>query len=82
MAAGSVGLIESEEFEEGSFSTYGPSLAAFASGLESGTGCQVFAIGIQPKQTTRPATLSPEVEEACYGLVELIATLLPPPIED
>lgn len=78
MATGSLGLIESEEFEEASFSTRGVPLAKFAAGLEGETGCQVFAIGIQPKQMARNARLSPEVEEACYGLVELIATVLPP----
>jgi len=74
---GSLGLIESEEFGESSFSTHNPSMAPFATFLETDTNCLVFAIGIQPKQTSLDATLSPEVEEACYGLVDLIATVLP-----
>jgi len=78
IAPGGLGLIESEEFGEASFSTHSPSMAPFAMSLETDTHCQVFAIGIQPRQTTLNAVLSPEVEEACYGLVDLIATVLPP----
>lgn len=76
-AAGSLGLIESEELGEASFATHGASLAPFAASLEGETSCQVCAIGIQPKQTALSSTLSPEVEEACYGLVDLISTVLP-----
>lgn len=81
MQPGSLGLIESEEFGEASFSTHNPSMAPFATYLETDTSCQVLAIGIQPKQTTLNAKLSDEVEEACYGLVDLIATCLPPDVE-
>ena len=76
-AAGGLGLIESEEFGEASFATHGAALAPLADSLETATSCQVFAIGIQPKQTALSSALSPEVEEACYGLVDLISTVLP-----
>lgn len=81
MTPGSLGLIEAEEFGASSFSTHNPSMAPFATYLHREAGCLVFAIGIQPQQTTLNAQLSDAVEEACYGLVDLIVTCLPPEAE-
>lgn len=72
--SGSLALVEAEDFGGSDLSRR--AMGAFAAFLYGQTGADVLAIGIQPRSTEPGAEISPEVEETCYRLADLLTEVL------
>jgi len=71
---GSVVVVEAEDFGGDDLSRQ--AMGAFAAFLYGQTGADVLAVGIQPRNTEKGAEISPEVEETCYRLADLLVEVL------
>ncbi|MHC1609400.1 MAG: hydrogenase maturation peptidase HycI [Candidatus Methanofastidiosia archaeon] len=70
---GSIGMFKKEDIKNIMFSTHSMPLSILAKYLENKLGCEVFIIGIEPKDFNFGSPLSKEVQEAASHLVNILS---------
>lgn len=76
---GTVAILEAEALGGASLSTHNASPALFARLLRRLTGAQVFALAVQPGDTSFCAPMSPAVEEALEGVEAVLVEVMGSP---